>query len=200
MAPPMRPEAAPPGRPTRRRERGVVLIALLIMLVLVGVGALAAGEVWSTAVRREREVELMFVGNQYRHAIEDYYRQPGTRAILPTTVDQLLNDDRFPFPVHHLRRAYLDPVNPDGEWELIKVNNALVGVHSRSESVPIKHANFPKPYKQFETAETYAQWQFIFTPVLGPNRTTPVVPPPGQSTSGVPGFGGPNFGSGPLHP
>jgi type II secretory pathway pseudopilin PulG len=51
-------------------QGGLVLLALLIMLILVAVGALAAAEVWSTTLKREREVELLFVGNQYRRAIE----------------------------------------------------------------------------------------------------------------------------------
>jgi hypothetical protein len=41
-----------------------VLIALLLMLMLVGIGALGAAEVWSTARKREREVELLWVGDR----------------------------------------------------------------------------------------------------------------------------------------
>ncbi len=126
-----------------RRQRGIVLIALLLMLVLVSVGALAAAEIWSTTLKREREVQLLWVGNQYRKAIESYWKAtPGRRKILPSTIDQLLLDDRFPNPVMHLRQAYPDPMMPDADFELIRVNNALVGVRSTSKEKPFKQANF----------------------------------------------------------
>jgi type II secretory pathway pseudopilin PulG len=148
---------------TARGQRGVILIALLLMLVLVGVGALAAAEIWSTTLKREREVELLWVGEQYRHAIESYWKAtPGRRKQLPSTIDQLLLDDRFPNPVMHLRAAYPDPMAPDTDFELIRMNNALVGVRSTSKDKPMKQANFPLRYRQFAGAEDYSQWQFIF--------------------------------------
>jgi len=152
-------------RPGPARQRGLVLIALLLMLMLVGIGALSAAEIWSTARKHEREVQLLWVGEQYRHAIESYWKTtPGPRKILPTSIDQLLNDDRFPNPVHHLRQAYHDPMAEDVDFDLIVINNALIGVHSTSKAAPMKHAHFPKRYVQFEAAEDYSQWQFIFQP------------------------------------
>jgi len=157
-----------------RNQRGIVLIALLLMLILVSVGALAAAEIWATTLKREREVELLWVGNQYRRAIESYWKAtPGRRKVLPSTIDQLLLDDRFPNPVMHLRAAYPDPMAPDTEFELIRVNNALVGVRSTSKEKPFKHANFPLRYRQFANAEDYSQWQFIFVP---PGMAIPGVP------------------------
>ncbi len=157
-----------------------MLIALLLMLVLVGVGALAAAEIWSTARRHEREVELLWAGDQYRKAIESYWRiTPGARKILPVSIDQLLNDDRFPNPVHHLRQAYRDPMAPDTDFEPIVVNNALVGVHSTVKDAPLKHANFPPRYQQFAAAENYSQWQFIFMPPTAFNNGPVVAPIPG---------------------
>jgi hypothetical protein len=178
----------PRSRPLRGRylsanQSGLVLIALLLMLMLVGVGALAAGEVWATARKREREIELLWIGDQYRHAIQSYWKAtPGARKILPSSVDQLLEDDRFPTPVHHLRQRYRDPMTESGEFELIVVNNALVGVHSTSTDAPMKHANFPRKYVQFEDAQDYSQWQFIFLPpATRGNRTVnpSLIPNPG---------------------
>jgi len=152
-------------RPGPARQRGLVLIALLLMLMLVGIGALSAAEIWSTARKHEREVQLLWVGEQYRHAIESYWKTtPGPRKILPTSIDQLLNDDRFPNPVHHLRQAYLDPLQDGVELEPIVLNNALYGVHSTSKEVPLKRAMFPRQYERFASAEDYTQWQFVFQP------------------------------------
>jgi type II secretory pathway pseudopilin PulG len=164
-----------------------VLIALLLMLVLVSIGALAAAEIWSTTLKREREVQLLWVGNQYRKAIESYWKAtPGRRKILPSTIDQLLLDDRFPNPVMHLRTAYPDPMMPDADFELIRVNNALVGVRSTSKEKPFKQANFPLRYRQFADAEDYSEWRFIFVPngmVVSGNPVTPNPAPgnPGNS-------------------
>ena len=147
-----------------RRSQGLVLLALLIMLVLVGVAALAAAEVWATTLKREREAELLFIGDQYRRAIQEYWKMTPGRRAYPPSVDVLLTDNRFPMPVHHLRRTYRDPMVESGEFEPIMQANSLVGIHTISTGAPLKHANFPQQYHQFENAESYAQWQFIFLP------------------------------------
>ena len=166
--------------PLARHQRGLMLIALLLMLMLVAVGALAAGEVWSTTAKREREVELLWVGEQYRHAIESYWKMtPGPRKVYPTSISQLLDDDRFPNAVHHLRAAYHDPMAPDTDLEPITLNNALIGVHSTSKAVPMKRALFPARYQQFALAEDYSQWQFVFLPPAKPGSpgSTSAAPP-----------------------
>jgi type II secretory pathway pseudopilin PulG len=171
-----------------------VLIAMLLMLTLVGVGALSAAEVWSTTRKRQREADLLWTGEQYRKAIESYWKTtPGPRKILPSTIDQLLDDNRFPNPVHHLRKAYTDPMTDGQDFELIKRNNALVGVKSTSAEAPLKVANFPLRYLAFQGATDYTQWEFVFTPPLvttpAPSTSQPTQPPkpyvPGQPTVGL---------------
>jgi type II secretory pathway pseudopilin PulG len=167
-----------------------VLLALLIMLVLVGIGALGAAEVWSVSLKREREAELLFVGGQYRRAIESYWKMSPGRRAYPPSIEVLLTDDRFPNPVHHLRRQYRDPMTDTGEFELNKQANAIVGVHSASTDVPIKRAGFPTYFKQFEQAEDYSQWNFVFVPFGATNLST--VPQPGNAPPpNTPVFQGP---------
>ena len=53
----------------------------------------------------------------------------------------------------------------------------------------MKHAHFPKAYTQFEQAEDYSQWKFIFNPPgttnLGtPGVNAPVIPQPGLPSPG----------------
>jgi type II secretory pathway pseudopilin PulG len=158
------PERRPKGPRVRRPASGLVLLALLIMLVLVAVGALAAAEVWATTLKRERETELLFIGEQYRRAIQSYWKMSPGRRAYPPSVDVLLTDNRFPNPVHHLRRVYRDPMTESGEFEPIVQANSMVGIHSLSTDVPIKKANFPAVYHRFAEAETYAQWLFVFLP------------------------------------
>jgi len=145
-----------------RRARGVVLIALLLMLTLMAIGSLGAAEVWATARQRDRETELLFVGNQYRRAIEHYWRAGG--HTLPKSLDDLLQDDRFPMPVRHLRRPFGDPMTDSADWGLVMIGDGISGVYSRSEAPALKRANFPKAYAGFEGKENIADWQFVFVP------------------------------------
>jgi type II secretory pathway pseudopilin PulG len=163
--------------------RGLVLLALLIMLVLVGVGALGSDEFWSMSLKREREAELLFIGDQYRRAIASYWKMTPGRRAYPPSIDSLLTDERFPNPVHHLRRTYRDPMTETGEFELVKQANGVVGVHSTSTDITIKRAHFPKAYSTFEQAENSSQLLFVFKPPrtsnLGVNGPAPLQPPPG---------------------
>lgn len=174
----MRPD---PGRPCGRGRSGasgVVLIALLILIALTALAALGAAQRWGTTLRRASEAELLFVGNQYRNAIESYWAaSPGPVKQLPGSVAQLLKDDRFPQPVAHLRRTYPDPVTGE-PLQLIMHGQTITGVRSPSTATPFKHAGFPDRYAHFENAATYEQWRFVFTPPKpGPRPAAPRATP-----------------------
>lgn len=155
----------------RRYCAGLVLLGVLLLLVLTGVAALAAAEVWATAVQREREEQLLFVGEQYRRAIESYWRAAPTRVrTLPNSLAVLLEDDRFPMPVRHLRRQYRDPFDEQAEWGLVKLDNGIAGVYSTSTATPLKRHGFPVRYAQFEDAKDYKQWRFE---IQVPGRSVP---------------------------
>lgn len=171
------------GRPRRRREgqkharqRGLVLLALLLFLALASLATALAAEAWATVRQRDREAELLFVGDQYRRAIESYWRAtPGRVKTLPVSLAVLLEDDRFPMPVRHLRRAYADPVTGE-DFVLVRTGGAIAGVQSPSKAAPLKTAGFPARYRQFEGATSYEQWQFVFQPPRGGARTPPPRP------------------------
>jgi type II secretory pathway pseudopilin PulG len=164
------------------RARGMVLLAVMLFLALASLAAALAAEVWATTLRRERETELLFVGDQYRRAIESYWRAtPGRVKTLPLSLDVLLTDDRFPTPVHHLRRLYADPMTGE-ELVLLRQGGAIAGVQSGSKDAPLKTANFPVRYQQFEAAQSYEQWQFVFTPPRGAPRAAPPKPNSAQSS------------------
>lgn len=70
----------------RRRpdEHGFTYIALLIFIAIMGVGLAATGEVWYMTMKREKEQELLFAGDQFRNALTRYYyRTPGQGGTLP---------------------------------------------------------------------------------------------------------------------
>lgn len=124
------------------------MLTLLIALMLASIALLAGMDVWALQRRRQQEDALLFVGNQYRQAIERYYL---VGRSLPMSIDDLIDDKRFPVPMHHLRRAYPDPITGRNDWELLRDGTGIYGIHSRSDGVPIKHANFPGRYAFFPT-------------------------------------------------
>jgi type II secretory pathway pseudopilin PulG len=174
-----------PAFHTRRlpkHQRGVVLLALLLALALSGIGLMAAVDVWSVTRQREREKELLFVGDQYRQAIQRYYygAPPGAGRVLPASLDVLLEDDRYPVPVHHLRRLYPDPITGSAEWGLVRAGERIAGVHSLSEAKPLKQAGFPAVYQFFADKTSYRDWLFAF---VGARRSGSGVPAPAPAAS-----------------
>jgi len=170
---------------SRPSERGVVLLALLLTLALGGIALMAAVDVWSLSRQRQREEELLFVGDQYRQAIQRYYfgAPPGTPRVLPTSLEQLLADDRFPEPVHHLRRLYPDPITGSTEWGLVLIRNRIAGVHSLSEREPVKKAGFTPAYQQLSDKVSYRDWLFAIGPDGRPIFSTrPFDGPPARGT------------------
>jgi type II secretory pathway pseudopilin PulG len=165
------------------RRRGVVLLATLVAMTLLAIGLMAAIDVWSLSRQRERERELMFVGDQYRQAIRRYYlaAPAGGARGYPPSLEVLLGDDRFPIPVRHLRRAYPDPITGKAEWGQLKVGERILGVYSLSEAPPIKKAGFPLAYAAFADAEAYKDWVFAYLPrrgALAPGAAASSAAPP----------------------
>jgi type II secretory pathway pseudopilin PulG len=158
------------------------MLALLVALALASIALLAGLDVWALEKQRRQEEELLFVGNQYRLAIQRYYLAGRT---LPATIDDLLEDKRFPIPIHHLRRAYHDPMTGKTDWQFMRDGNGIYGVYSSSERVPIKHANFPRLFAFFDKAQTYSDWKFFYPPPGWRGNTAAGVPsaPWSQSSS-----------------
>ena len=153
----------------RSCQRGVVLLALLVALALLAIGLVNTMDVWRMSRQREREKELLFVGDQYRQAIQRYYLAAprGGQRGYPPSLEVLLDDDRFPTPVHHLRRAYPDPITGKAEWGLLKAGERIVGVYSLSQAAPIKQAGFSPAHQAFKDAASYQDWVFAYVPRRG---------------------------------
>ena len=150
------------GNRCRRKQSGLALLGVIVFVAALGIGMAALGTVWQTAAQREKEAELLFVGDQFRNAIESFQSSPVNGAVvLPKTFDDLLADRRFPNPVRHLRRVYRDPLTGLDEWGLIRGSDGgIAGVYSLASGAPRKTANFPPRYAHFEKAESYQDWRF----------------------------------------
>lgn len=174
-----------------RHEHGFVYIALLIGLAIIGIGLGATSEVWTQSRQREKEDELLWVGNQYRQAISRFYLQsPPAARRFPNTLEELANDLRAPDkPAHHLRRLYADPMASSPWGEVRLANGQLVGVYSQSNDTPFKVFGFALRDKEFVDKDHYADWIFrsalpAANPVLsagagysGPASLSPPVAP-----------------------
>ncbi|MGQ0544172.1 MAG: type II secretion system protein [Betaproteobacteria bacterium] len=158
------------------KEKGFTYVAVLILVATLGAVGAAYGELTSHAAQREREQELLFVGDQFRKAIASYYRH-GERY--PATLAELLRDSRHPHPVRHLRRIYRDPLTGGTEWGLVRApDGGILGVHGLSQERPIKSGGFAYRDRAFADATSYAQWQFVHVP----HSPAGLAPPRAQET------------------
>ena len=160
-----------------RRERGFTYIALLIGVAIMGVVLAAAGQLWETAQKREKERELLFIGGEFRRAIAQYSdRSPNPVLRYPLRLEDLLKDPRYPMPQRYLRKIYADPMTGTTQWGLVKgASGEIYGVYSLSDDMPLKTANFDPVDNQFEGRKKYSEWVFtsLRGPALNPVRKTP---------------------------
>lgn len=144
------------------RSSGFTYLTILFVVAIMGAGLALVGEVWHTAVVREKEAELLYVGNQYRKAIERYYLA-GPRQY-PRTLSDLLKDSRQSGTERYVRRLYPDPVTGK-DWSIVKApDGGIMGVHSVSNDKPLKTARFLIRDREFESAVSYSDWKFVYVP------------------------------------
>src|SRR3990172_10577225 len=101
--------------PTTRTMRsaasstGFTYVWLLVAVAVMAAGLAAIGEVASTAAKREREAELLFVGDQFARAIAEYRASSPGAAQYPQKLEELLADNRHPNVGRYLRRGSPPP-------------------------------------------------------------------------------------------
>lgn len=152
------------GRPWHpRRESGFTYIVLLAIVAAMGFALATAGEVWHMALKREKEQELLFIGNQFRRAFNLYnLHTPGNAKRYPLSLEELLKDPRYPGVQRYLRKIYTDPITGSTQWGLIKgPSGEIFGVHSLSEDEPVKKSGFSLVDARFEGRTKYSDWVFM---------------------------------------
>lgn len=157
---------------------GYTYLILLLVVLVMGLSAGVASEVWHTTLQRAKEKQLLFAGNQYRQAIRRYYDEsPGIKSY-PGKLEDLLKDDRFPGVKRYLRTLYADPMTDSQDWGLAMdpATGKIQGVYSRSQEAPMKLGNFTQQNLAFEKAKKYSDWQFLYVPEQNGAAAAP--PPP----------------------
>jgi type II secretory pathway pseudopilin PulG len=176
---------------------GFTLIAAMVAVTIIGILLGATGQSWKMFMKREREVELLFRGMQYRNAITRWYNpnlKPGVSAgvtgakavaLAPTTghplrdLKFLLQDPGSAGTVRYLRKLYTDPITGKDFVPVLDANQNIIGVASSSEDAPLKIGNFPEELKvMLSDKKKYNEWKFVYT----------TVPPTAAGTSQVTGL------------
>jgi type II secretory pathway pseudopilin PulG len=153
--------------------RGYAMVALLVAMSIMAVMLGLALPVWQTAMRREREAELVFRGEQYVQAIRLFQRRyAGT---LPPNVDVLVQQ-RF------LRRRYQDPITgsdfqPVYAGTGTTAGDARVGTlgastfSGRGGIIGVVSTSTETSLRLYNGRGRYNQWSFVVTGAAAPVTT-----------------------------
>ncbi len=145
------------------KEQGYIYLWTLFAVALAGVVLTGIGPMWQIESQREKEIELLHVGDQFRRAIESYHlNSSGKAKRYPESLEQLLEDRSSMVIKRHLRKIFLDPMTNSHDWGLIEqAGSGITGVYSKSDKIPLKRANFPENYSAFSEAKSYKDWKFV---------------------------------------
>lgn len=151
---------------------GFAYVGVLFLVAAISVSMAVVAQNEDTLIKREKEQDWLFIGNQYQKAIKSYYNQsPNGIKTLPTKLDDLLLDNRFIAPVRHLRKLYGDPLNHQQNWTLIKNPDAqIIGVYSQSQEVLLSKKNTPAVVEDLDLENVdsenprYMDIKFVFQP------------------------------------
>lgn len=146
-------------------QAGFTYVGALLLIAVVGAGLAAVGEAWSHARQREKEAELLWIGNQFKQAIGLYYqRSPGAVKRYPENLEDLIEDKRFLNVQRYLRRIYSDPMTGKSDWAPIPApGGGIMGVRSQSGARAIR---------PFDLGDTYSEWRFVYEPTVTPSSTS----------------------------
>ncbi|MFP3757706.1 type II secretion system protein [Cupriavidus sp. SIMBA_020] len=167
----------------RRRQQAFALLALLIFIAILGLVGMSAVKIGTLTDRREAEEQLLYVGTQYRRALQLYVDgTPPGQPRFPPTLTALLRDPRYPQPRRYLRALYPDPITKRNDWALLlSPEGGVMGLHSRSEQEPIRQTNFSPPFEHFNRLKKYSDWVFYYLPDATPqNPLQPALPTPAK--------------------
>jgi type II secretory pathway pseudopilin PulG len=103
-----------------RRDRGYILLGLLLALALLAIAATVVAPGIAFQVKRDREEELVHRGIQYRRAVRLYVNKTGR---YPVTPEALLGTQ----DARYIRKLYKDPIT-GGDFQLLHMGDVQPGV------------------------------------------------------------------------
>jgi hypothetical protein len=176
----LRPAAPPPNRSARARrgERGYILALLLGFCAVMGILLMKGIPAVNAEVQREMEAELIFRGEQVAKAIRTFQSKTGG---YPSSLEELIKLN----PRLVRSSALKDPMNPEGDWELVYAVQA--GPSGNTQGLPIvgvKSKIERDSFKIYKGKSIYSDWAFLATDSLF------TLPGSGQGGGRVGGPGG----------
>jgi type II secretory pathway pseudopilin PulG len=147
----------------RARQGGFTYVGLIVMVTIVGLVGAATLKVESLIRRAEAEEELLEVGAEFTRALKSYAQAtPRGQPQQPPSLKELLRDPRFREPRRHLRKIYIDPITGKDQWGIIYLSGdkGVIGVHSLSDTKPLKIGNFDSRFQGFDNADLISDWRF----------------------------------------
>ena len=147
-----------------RPQAGFTYLMVLWWIAISSVVLVALGQQWAIETRRQREIELVFRGDQIRQALDAYYEQApdGQAKVLPTRWEDLLEDSRRGHPVRHLRQVWSDPLT-GGPLGVIRLGPYIKGVFSTAKGRPLRGP---------AGIDSYQSWRFELDKVSVQHTTT----------------------------
>ena len=140
---------------------GFTYIGLLLLIAIISIALSVTGMTWQIQIRAEKEKQLLFVGAEFRNAINSYYvSTPEAAKVYPASLNDLLLDKRIPSIKRHLRKIYLDPMTGKADWNFVREQGRIVGIYSRSSLAPYKQKGFNAADARFSGALSYSDWKF----------------------------------------
>jgi type II secretory pathway pseudopilin PulG len=142
---------------------GFTYVSVLILTAIISLTATATIGIGAIAERRAAEEELLAIGQEFRQALASYaLATPEGHKQAPSSLQELLKDERSPQLLRHLRRLYADPLTGEEKWGLVLApdGSGIVGIHSLSEATPIKIGNFEPALQHFTDQPSYRRWVF----------------------------------------
>lgn len=110
---------APNPRRNADAESGFVLLAVIFLTLVMLITLAIAAPKMAASIQRDKDLETIHRGEQYKRAIQLYYRQFGR---YPTSVDQLVQTNQIRF----LRKKYTDPETGKDDWKPVVYGQAHV--------------------------------------------------------------------------
>lgn len=156
----------PVGSQALRRNRapqsGFTYVSIMVLVALLGLGLAMLGPLWAEEAQREREQDLLRVGELYAKAIDAYVRSsPGSQKRHPLRLEDLLLDTRYVGTQRHLRKLYADPLQPSRPWGLLRAaDGGIRGVFSQDARLPFARAPLELASARLPAASRYSDWVF----------------------------------------
>ncbi|TXT40783.1 MAG: hypothetical protein FD135_911 [Comamonadaceae bacterium] len=150
----------------KHSQKGFTFLAVLAAMFILAVSTQSVMTYVSQQLQRERETELLRIGQTYAQAIGAYYEAtPGAIKRWPLRLEDLIEDRRQVAIKRHIREIYADPMTRQPDWVLVLASDGgITGVRSRSEVTPIRSGPQTLGQLTLVSASRYADWQFVYQP------------------------------------